>query len=135
MAEFVDELRDLGILVDPSEDMEVKSNAPLFAIPKSGQPGQFRVICNMKDGLQNDVVSGDPVFLNILFQLYEGGYTAVADASKFFKQFWTRREDQPYLGTVHPITGKLYVYRGLPMGAGNSPALAGRYGLVFLRLL
>jgi hypothetical protein len=39
------------------------------------------------------------------------------------------------MGVVHPITGKHYFYRGLPMGSGNSPSLAGKYGSAFLRLL
>ena len=137
--EFADELMDLGVLQAPEAEFPVLSNAPLFAIPKAGQPGEYRIICNMKEGGQNEVVSGDPVYLNrpahILSQLYSGGYTAIVDASKFFYQFPTTREDRPYLGTLHPTTEELLVYFGLPMGGANSPALAGRYGLAFLRLL
>ena len=59
----------------------------------------------------------------------------MVDASKFFYQFPTHPEDRPYLGLLHPRTAELYEYLGLPMGGGNSPALAGRYGLAFLRLL
>jgi hypothetical protein len=135
---FADELIALRVLVDPPQE-GVKTNAPIFAIPKAGQPGEYRVICNMKEGGQNDYISGDPVYLNrpshILSQMYYGGWSAVVDASKFFYQFKTHPDDRPYLGTLHPITNRLYVYSGLPMGSGNSPALAGRYGLAFLRLL
>ena len=60
----------------------------------------------------------------------------MVDASKFFYQFRTHPEDRKYLGTVHPADDtSLYVYAGLPMGAAISPALAGRYGLAFVRLL
>jgi hypothetical protein len=136
--EFMDELILLGVLIESSPEL-VETNAPLFAIPKDGQPGEFRVICNMKDGGQNAYISGDPVYLNraahILSQMYAGGYSAVVDASKFFYQFKTHPLDRPYLGTIHPITGLFYVYAGLPMGSSHSPALACRYGLAFLRLL
>ena len=39
------------------------------------------------------------------------------------------------MGAIHPITGKHYRYTGLPMGGGNSPAIACRYGLAFIRKL
>lgn len=138
-AEFVDELLELGALGIPPDDRPVLTNAPLFCVPKPGQPGQWRVIANMLDGGQNSYIANDPVYLNrtghILDQMYTGGYTAVVDASKFFYQFKTHPEDRPYLGVLHPITQILLEYRGLPMGSGNSPALACRYGLAFLRVL
>jgi hypothetical protein len=137
--EFVDELISLGVFIEPPEGMEVLLNAPLFAVPKPGQPGQWRIICNMRSGGQNKVVSNDPVYLNraahILSQLYEGGYTALIDVSKFFHQFKMHPDNWPYLGTVHPITGKMYVYSGLPMGSSNSPGLAGCFGQAVLRVL
>jgi hypothetical protein len=84
-------------------------------------------------------VGSDPVFLprvsNILDCLYTNGYTAIVDASKFFYQFSTHPKDRPYLGLIHPVTLEQWVYGGLPMGSGNSPALGGRYGMAFLRLL
>lgn len=136
--EFVTELIDLGVL-RPARESEVRTTAPLFCLPKEGQPGQWRIISDMKASGQNEAIANDPVFLprpiNILPLLYEGGFSAVVDASKFFYQFKTHPDDQPYLGVVHPRTHDLYVYTGLPMGGGNSPALAGRYGLAFLRLL
>lgn len=138
-SDFVDELVDLGILNDPPKGMEVKTTIPLFLVPKPGQPDQWRVIADAKAGGQNECSAPDPVYLNkashILDQLYEGGWSSVVDASKFFYQFRTRREDQPHLGMVHPRDGHLLVYTGLPMGASPSPAHAGRYGLAFLRLL
>ena len=39
-AEFVDELLELGVLRDIDEGNEVLTNAPLFVVPKEGQPGQ-----------------------------------------------------------------------------------------------
>ena len=136
--EFVDELVSLGVLVETKME-EVITTAPLFSIDKPGQPGQQRIICNMKEGGQNGVSCGDPVYLNraahILSQMYQGGYSAVVDASKYFYQFRTHPADRPYLGTIHPVTGKVYVYCGLPMGATNSPAASCRIGQSFLRLL
>jgi hypothetical protein len=67
--------------------------------------------------------------------MYTGGYSAVVDASKFFYQFLTHPDDHPNLGLRHPLTNEIYEYWGLPMGAANSPALAGRYGLSFVRML
>ena len=134
---FVDELIDLGIALKPQTP--VLTTAPLFCLPKPGQPGEWRVLSNMKDGGQNKAVGTDPVFLprvsTILDCLYTNGYTAIVDASKFFYQFSTHPADQPYLGLIHPITLEQWVYGGLPMGAGASPALGGRYGMAFLRLL
>jgi hypothetical protein len=136
---FVDELADLGVLLEEDDKIKVLLNAPLFCVPKEGQPGEWRVIADMLRGGQNSCMTSDHVYLprstHILSQMYTGGYTAVVDASKFFYQFTTHPEDRPYLGLVHPITGMRYAYGGLPMGAGNSPALAGRYGLSFIRLL
>jgi hypothetical protein len=59
----------------------------------------------------------------------------VVDSSKFFYQFKTHPNDRPSLGVCHPASGDMLEYHGLPMGTGNSPALAGCYGLAFLRLL
>lgn len=133
---FVDELIGLGTLLPTAAFL---ANAPLFCVPKAGQPDEWRVIANMLTGGQNSVVANDPVFLHrpmdILEQMYRGGYSAVSDASKFFYQFRVHDDDRPYLGVIHPITGEPYVYGFLPMGGSNSPALAGRYGLAFLRLL
>jgi hypothetical protein len=138
-AEFVDELIQLNVFRKAPVGRKTRSNAPLFVIPKAGQVGQWRVIANLLAGGQNSVVGNDPVFLprvsHILGQLYQGGFSAVVDASKFFYQFSTHPEDQTYLGMLHPSTGELYEYHGLPMGAGNSPALGSRYGLAFVRLV
>jgi hypothetical protein len=53
--------------------------------------------------------------------------------SVFFYQFPTAEKDRPYLGVLHPGTGQLYKYCGLPMGAGNSPAVACRIGGSLIR--
>ena len=137
--EFVDELIDLTVVREAPSDMHIHSTTPLFALPKPGQPGQWRIIADMKKGGQNTTVCSEPVYLNrplhILDQLYHDGWSAVVDASKFFYQFATRPEDYPYLGLIHPVTGKMYYWASLPMGAGNSPACGCRHGLAFLRLV
>lgn len=138
-AEFVDELIDLGVTDQIDEGQRILSNAPLFVVPKPGQEGQWRVIGDALRGGQNSCVGQDPVFLpriaHILDSMYEGGYSAVIDLSKFFYNFPTHREDRPYLGLIHPVTQVLLTYYGLMMGAGNSPAIACRMGLAFVRLL
>ena len=138
-AQFVDELVDLATLRHPPPSRPIVTTAPLFCVPKEGQPGQWRVIADMLSGGQNECMAADPVYLNrpahILDQMYAGGYTAVVDASKFFYQFPTHPDDRPYLGVLHPVTQQLLEYFGLPMGSSNSPALACRYGMAFLRKL
>ena len=137
--DFFDELVDLSIVEESASPEGIRATTPLFVLPKDGQPGQWRVIANMKEGGQNDVSVNDPVYLNrpvhILEQMYEGGWSAVVDASKFFYQFRTNPRDHPYLGCIHPHTGVMHVWKGLPMGGTNPPACAGRYGLALLRKL
>ena len=132
---FVEELLDLRVLRCP-ETGEIKANAPLFLIPKEGQEGQWRVIADMLRGGQNASIGSDPVFLprltHILERMYEGGWSSVVDASKYFYQFKTHPDDPPFLGIRHPATKALLTYFGLPMGSANSPALGGRYGVAFL---
>ncbi|CAJ1931340.1 unnamed protein product, partial [Cylindrotheca closterium] len=129
--QFVDELVELGVLRSIDEGLTVLTNAPLFVVGKDGQPGQWRVIADMLRGGQNDCVGQDPVFMpriaHIVDQMYTEGYSAVVDLSKFFY-------DRPYLGLLHPKTAELLTYYGLAMGAGNSPAIACRIGLAFVRL-
>ena len=138
-AQFVDELIDITAVRLPPPGMTVLATTPLFCIPKAGQPGEWRVIANAKEGGQNDHMGNDPVYLNrplhILEQMYDGGFTAVVDASKFFYQFPVHPEDQAYLGLLHPKTQVMYVWCGCPMGSGSSPALACRFGLSFVRML
>ena len=137
--QFVDKLVALGVLIPEDPDDPMVSNAPMFLLPKPGQPGEWHILADLRAGGQNSVVGPDPTVFpksaHILAQMYTGGYSAVVDASKFFYQFPVRKEDQKYLGCIHPKTGARLVYCKLPMGAGNSPSLAGRYGSSFLRLL
>jgi hypothetical protein len=135
--EFVDELRDLGVFEEVTRDQLV-ANGPMFALPKPFQPGQWRILSDMKSGGQNESIGADPTVFPksgvVLDQLYPGGYSWVADASKFFYQFPTHPEDRKYLGAIHPREAtRFFWYCGLPMGAGSSPALGGRYGAAFLR--
>ena len=113
----------LKVLREPEEGCEIVANAPLFTVPKPGQPGQYRCIADMLKGGQNESVGSDPVFLprapHILEQLYTGGYSAVVDMSKYFWNFRTRAEDRPYLGTLHPTTRRLLTYFGLPHPSRN----------------
>ena len=137
--EFVDELISLGVLQLPPTHRATLLNAPLFVIPKPGQPGQWRCIADMLRGGQNMCIGTDPTILpranDILQELYHGGFSAVVDMSKYFYQFRTREEERKWLGTIHPISGIIYEYAGLPMGSGNSPAIACRIGQGFLRML
>ena len=137
--EFVDELVNLGVVSPPPPGRPILATTPLFVLPKEGQPGQWRVIANMKVGGQNAGAIGGPVYLNrprhILHQMYKGGWSAVVDASKFFYQFRTHDRDREYLGLTHPGTGQLLWWNSLPMGATASPGYAGKFGLAVLRML
>ncbi len=135
---FVEELRQLGVIERCADfDVELVNNFPLFLVPKPGQPGQWRCIANGKDGNQNEVCVGDPCMMtspnHILPHLYEGGYSAILDMSKYFHMFNTVVGEWIYLGLLHPVTGEKYFYARLPMGTRNSPAGSGRLGACLLR--
>lgn len=135
--DFLEELIALGVLQKATTPL--RRTCPLFCVVKAGQPGQWRIIADCKRGGQNDFIGKDPVHLyssdDVLPQLYKGGWSAVADASKYFYNFPTRPEDRPYLGCIHPVTGEDYWYVGCPMGSSQSPAVACRIGNGALRLL
>ena len=137
--EFVDELISLGVLRLPPPTRPTLQNAPLFVVPKPGQPGQWRCIADMLRGGQNSCIGNDPTILpranDIITQMYSGGFSCVVDLSKYFYNFKTKAAEQQWLGTIHPITEIMYEYYGLPMGSGNSPAIACRIGQGFLRML
>ena len=76
-----------------------------------------------------------PRIAHIIDQMYTEGYSAVVDLSKFFYNFPTHTDNRPDLGLLHPRTKELLAYYGLAMGAGNSPAIACRLGLAFVRLV
>jgi hypothetical protein len=62
---------------------------------------------------------------DVLPHLYTQGYSAIADASKHFYKFKTRKEERLYLGCIHhPTKGAFLVDVGFPMGGGKSPAIA-----------
>jgi hypothetical protein len=137
-AEFVDELMELGVLIRVKPG-EMVTNGPLFCLPKPGQPGQWRILSDMRRGGKNETVGSDlTVFPKpgvIVDQLYRGGFSAVADASKFFYNFPTKPKERKYLGCIHQRRPEHLVYAGIPMGAGNSPSIAGRHGAALLRKL
>jgi hypothetical protein len=119
---FVDELKSLRILAKAKGKW--KSNCALFCVDKGPkQPGGKRCIADMKKGGQNKCIGKDPTFLvhseDILPHLYPGGWTAIADASKYFHNFKTHPDEWLYLGCIHPVTNKELVYAGLPMGSAS----------------
>jgi hypothetical protein len=135
--EFVEELVNLGVLIRVKPG-EMVTNGPLFCLPKPGQPGQWRILSDMRRGGQNETVGADPTVFPksgmILDQLYTAGSSAVADTSKFFYNFPTKPDERRYLGCIHPRRPEEHlVYGDLPMGGGNSPAMAGRHGAALLR--
>ena len=77
-AAFVNELLDLGVIWSLEEGMTIVANAPLFVVPKEGQPGQWRIIADMRKGGQNECIGAGSFFLprtsHILEEIYEGGY-------------------------------------------------------------
>jgi hypothetical protein len=135
--EFVEELVSLGVLIRVQPG-EMVTNGPLFCLPKPGQPGQWRILSDMRRGGQNETIGADPTVFPksgvILDQLYTAGFSAVVDASKFFYHFRTKPRERKYLGCIHPRRAEEHmVYAGLPMGGGNSPSIAGRHGAALLR--
>ena len=137
VAEFLDELKALGVL-RPSQG-KLRRVCPVFVVPKPGQPGQWRCIADMRRGGQNDCCSLDPIILpssrDILPHLYSGGWSSVADASKYFHNYYTLPEERDLIGMIHPRTGEELVYVGLPMGSVNSPSIACRIGEGILDML
>ena len=138
-AAFIDELISLYVVGTIKEGGKVFTNAPIFVFENPRKPGQWRVLADMLKSEQNSFIAQDPVFLprvnHILDLMYIGGFSAVINLSKLFYIFPTHYDDRPYLGLLHPITKILYCYYGQPMGVGNSPAIAGGFGLAFVPLL
>jgi hypothetical protein len=135
---FVDELEALGVLEEAKG--ELKANCALFCVDKGPkQPDEKRCIADMKQGGQNDCIGKDPTFLvqsdDILPHLYPEGWTAIADASKYFHNYKTHPDEHLYLGCIHPVSGRHLVYLGLPMGSASSPSIACRMGNSAMRQL
>jgi hypothetical protein len=94
-SEFIDGLWHIGVVFELiPDDCEMLANAPLFAVAKAGQPGQWcRIIADtLKCVGQNEHIGKDPTQLprahGFLERLYTGGgWSAIADASKFFHNF------------------------------------------------
>ena len=135
--QFIDELRDLKVLIPVPKDVTVVNTLPMFIIQKPD--GDWRCIANAKDRGQNEVCSADPIHLHapedILPHLYHGGYSAIVDFSKYFYTFRTKEEERQFLGMIDPITEEKLVAQGLPMGATNSPGGSGRLGVAFVRMV
>jgi hypothetical protein len=133
----MDELKALGALAEATG--ELVANCPLFCVNKANQPGQKRCIADCKQEGQNHCCGKYPVSLvqcdDILPHLYQNGWSAVADASKHYHNFTTSSVERKFLGCIHPVTVERLVWRGLPMGAANSPATACRIGNGSLHLL
>jgi hypothetical protein len=70
----VDKLVSFGVLALVPFGADILNTCPLFLVPKSGQPGQWRFISDMEKGGHNDVCVSDPVSLpqpgGILSHLY-----------------------------------------------------------------
>ena len=60
--EFVNELVTLGVFREIDNGLRILANAPLFVVPKPGQPGQWRCIADMKKGDKMIVLDQTPVF-------------------------------------------------------------------------
>jgi hypothetical protein len=90
--------------------------------PKEGQPGQLRILSDLCRGGQNEAIGADPTVFpkssSILDQMYTGGWSAVIDASKFFYQFPTRKEERKYLGCIHLRLADLPLTTRLPKNGG-----------------
>jgi hypothetical protein len=67
--------------------------------------------------------------------MYRGVFSSVIDSSKFFHMFLTVDEERNFMVLIHPYTGDHYWYTRFPMSSSNSPAVSGRFGAAFLRLI
>jgi hypothetical protein len=72
---------------------------------------------------------------DILPWMYTGVFSSVIDASTLFHMFLTVNEERRFMVLIHPYTGDHYWYTRLPMGSSNYPAVSGRFGAAFLRLV
>lgn len=137
VCKFVDELKDLGVVRPATQPL--RRVCPLFVVQKPGQPGQWRCIADMKRGGQNGHCGLEPIYLpssrDLLPSLYENGWSAIADASKYFHNFTTLPEERDLIGIIHPGTGEHLWYVGLPMGSVNSPSISCRFGEGLLDML
>ena len=106
--QFLAELISLGVLVASTRPL--RRVCPLFCVPKPGQPGEWRVFADMLRGGQNDFCSSEPIYLpshqDILPRMYAGGWTAIADMSKYFHNYLTLLEERDLIGVIHPVTGQ-----------------------------
>jgi hypothetical protein len=136
---FVTELISLGVLALVPHGVLLMNVFPFSLVSKPGQPDQWRCIADMKKGHQNKSCAADPVHMtcpeDILPRMYPGGFSSVIDASKFFHMFLTVDEESKFMGLILPDTGDHYWYTHLPMGSSNYPAVSGRFGAAFLRLI
>jgi hypothetical protein len=136
---FVTELISMGVMALVPHGVLLVNVCPLFLVAKPGQPDQWICIADMKKGHQNKSCAADPVHMtcpeDILPRMYPGGFYSAIDASKFFHVFLTVEEERQFMGLIHPCTGDLYWYTRLPMGSSKSPAVSGRFGAAFLRLI
>jgi hypothetical protein len=62
--EFTDELVKLGVLRFLPSPTEITAITPLFYLPKPGQPGNCRILGDMKRDGQNKAIGKDLVYLN-----------------------------------------------------------------------
>jgi hypothetical protein len=58
--EFLDELVDLGVLMKVQLG-EIVANSPLFCLNKPSQPAQWRILSEMGQGKQNEVIGAAPM--------------------------------------------------------------------------
>jgi hypothetical protein len=136
---FVTELISLGVLALVPHGVLIMNVCPLFLVAKPGQPDQWRFISDIKKVHQNKSCAAYPVHItcpeDILPRMYPGGFASVIDASKFFHMSLNVDGERRFMGLIHPDTGDHYWYTRLPMGSSNSPAVSGRFGAAFLRLI
>lgn len=137
---FMDQLIELEVLI-PCDEHEISNNFPLFVVPKPKpeQHGEFRCIADGKKGTQNEYCVPDPVQMtspdHILPRLYNGGYSAMLDLSKYFHMFKTLESEHRFMGVIHPKTGQFFKYARCPMGSRNSPGATGRCGFSLTRCI
>jgi hypothetical protein len=61
VGQFVDELMELGVVRPATR--KLRRVCPLSVVPKPGQPGQWQVIADMRQGGPNQHCGVEPIYL------------------------------------------------------------------------
>jgi hypothetical protein len=127
---FVEELLDLVVIQrTPLEGVKILTNAPLFVVPKEGQEEEWHVIADMLRGGQNKCMRSSNFTMEFPFSRSDV-CTRLLSGSGCVKVLIPVPDS-----SGQPSVFGFYEYLRLPMGGANSPGIACKHGLAFIRML